>query len=40
MFVVLKAAFNMVDKEILGEPMKEKGIRVGLIERIEECIGR
>lgn len=36
MFVVLKAAFNMVDKEVLGEAMKEKGIRVGLIERIEE----
>lgn len=36
MFVVLKAAFTMVGKEILGEAMKEKGIRVGLIERIEE----
>lgn len=36
MFVVSKAAFNMVDKEVFGEAMKEKGIRVGLIERIKE----
>lgn len=36
MFVVLKTAINMVDKEVLGEAMREKGMRVGLIERTEE----
>jgi len=33
MFVDLRAVFDSVDKEMLVEAMKEKGIREGLISR-------
>jgi len=38
MFVDLKAAFDSVDRKILLNTMKERGIREGLVERVEEAI--
>lgn len=36
LFVDLKAAFDSVDREILGRAMRERGIREGLVKRVEE----
>lgn len=36
LFVDLKAAFDSVDRKILVKTMRERGIREGLIVRIEE----
>jgi len=38
MFVDLKAAFDSVDRKVLLNTMREKGIREGLIERVEEVL--
>lgn len=38
MFADLRMAFDSVDKELLVRVMKERGIRRGLIERVEEVI--
>ncbi|KAM0728548.1 Retrovirus-related Pol polyprotein from type-1 retrotransposable element R2 [Formica fusca] len=38
LFVDLKAAFDTVDKEILIRSIRERGVREGLIERIEEVL--
>ncbi|XP_071582205.1 uncharacterized protein [Temnothorax nylanderi] len=38
MFVDLKAAFDSVDKEVLLKAMKERGVRQGLIDRVEEVL--
>lgn len=37
-FVDLKAAFDSVDKEILIRLMRERGIREGLVIKIEEVV--
>lgn len=36
LFVDLKAAFDMIDREVLVETMRERGIREGLVRRVEE----
>lgn len=38
LFVDLKAAFDPVNRGVLMEEMKRKGIRKGLIERVEEVL--
>lgn len=38
LFVDLKAAFDSVDRKVLIETMTERGIREGLIERVEEIM--
>ena len=38
MFVDLRAAFDMVDKSVLGRVMRERGIRKELIVRVEEAL--
>lgn len=38
LFVDLKAAFDSVDRKILVKTMRERGIREGLIVRIEEML--
>ncbi|XP_071577594.1 uncharacterized protein [Temnothorax nylanderi] len=38
LFVDLKAAFDSVDKEVLIKAMKERGVRQGLIDRVEEVL--
>lgn len=38
MFVDLKAAFDSVDRRVLIKAMRERGIREGLIERLQEVI--
>jgi len=38
MFVDLKAAFDSVDREVLIGTMRQRGIREGLIERVEEML--
>lgn len=38
MFVDLKAAFDSMDRGVLMEAMRQRGIRKGLIERIEEVL--
>lgn len=35
-FVDLKAAFDSLDREVLMEAMRERGVRKGLRNRIEE----
>lgn len=35
LFVDLKAAFDSVDRGKLVEAMRERGIRIGLIDRVE-----
>jgi len=35
-FIDLKAAFDKVDRNILWKAMEDRGIRIGLIERIKE----
>lgn len=37
-FIDLKVAFDSVDRRIFVETMREKGIRMGLIERVEEML--
>lgn len=39
MFVDLRAAFDSVDRGVLIEAMRERGIREGLIMRTEEILG-
>lgn len=38
MFVDLKAAFNTMDKDVLGRAMREKGIREGVVVRVEKAL--
>lgn len=38
MFVDLKVAFNSVDRAVLVRAMRERGIREGLMKRVEELI--
>jgi len=38
MYVDLRAAFDTVDRTILYETMKERGIREGLIRRVKEAL--
>ncbi|XP_076287327.1 uncharacterized protein LOC143212411 [Lasioglossum baleicum] len=38
MFVDLKAAFDSVDREVLVEAMRKRGVREGLVERCEEVL--
>lgn len=38
MFVNLKAAFDIMDKGVLIEDMRKKGLRKGLIERVQELL--
>lgn len=38
MFMNLKAAFDSVDRGVFVETMKQKGIREGLVERVEEVL--
>ncbi|XP_029675198.1 uncharacterized protein LOC115242799 [Formica exsecta] len=38
-FIDLKTAFDSVDREVLVRALRERGVREGLIERIEEVIG-
>lgn len=38
LFVDLKAAFDSVDKGVLVEAMREKRIRAGLVERVDEAL--
>ncbi|XP_024886911.1 golgin subfamily A member 6-like protein 1, partial [Temnothorax curvispinosus] len=38
LFVDLKAAFDSVDREVLMEALRERGVREGLVERIEEVL--
>lgn len=37
-FVDLKAEFDSVDREVLVEILRERGVREGLVERIEEVL--
>ncbi|XP_077280504.1 uncharacterized protein LOC143907534 [Temnothorax americanus] len=39
MFVDLKAAFDSVDRRILVEAMRKRGVREGLVERCKELLG-
>lgn len=36
LFVDLKAAFHMIDREVLLGTMKKRGIRKGLVKRVEK----
>ena len=38
MFVDLKAAFDMVDRSMLDRSMRKKGIRKGLVVRVEKAL--
>jgi len=38
LFVDLKAAFDSVDREVLIEALRERGVSEGLVERIEEVL--
>lgn len=38
MFVDLKAAFDSVDKEVLIKEMRERGIKEGMVEKVEEVL--
>lgn len=38
MFVDLKAAFDTVDRGVLIEDMRKRGLRKGLVERVEELL--
>jgi len=38
LFVDLKTAFNSVDREVLIEALRERGVSEGLVERIEEVL--
>lgn len=38
-FIDLKAAFDSVDKKVLIEAMRERGVREGLVRNIEEILG-
>jgi len=38
MFIDFKAAFDSVDRKVLGEAMRGRGIEEGLIERVKEVI--
>lgn len=38
LFMDLKAVFDSVDRKVLIETMRERGIREGLIERVEEIM--
>jgi len=38
MFVNFKAAFDSVDRKVLLEAMRERGIKRGLIKRIEKML--
>lgn len=37
-FVDLKTAFDMIDREVLCETMRRRGIREGLVERVKEVL--
>lgn len=38
MFVDLKAAFDIMDRRVLIEDMRKKGLRKGLVERVQELL--
>lgn len=38
MFVDIRAAFDSVNREVLIEAMRERGVRGGLVKRVEEII--
>lgn len=38
MFLDLKTAFDLVDRKVLLETMRRKGIREGLVERVREML--
>lgn len=38
MFVDLKAAFDSIDREMLVETLRERGVRKGLTKRIEQVV--
>ena len=38
LFLDMKAAFDSVDREVLVRAMRERGVRVGLVERCEEVL--
>lgn len=38
LFVDLKAVFDMIDREVLLESMRERGIREGLVKRMEKML--
>jgi len=38
LFMDLKAAFNSIDRRVLVEVVREKGIRRGLVERVKEVL--
>jgi len=38
MFVDFKAVFHSVDRKVLLEAMRERGIKKGLIKRVEEIL--
>jgi len=38
MFVNFKAAFDSIDRGVLLEAMRERGIKRGLIKRVEEIL--
>jgi hypothetical protein len=39
LFVDVRAAFDSVDRGVLGKAMRERGVREGLVERVEEIWG-
>jgi len=38
LFIDLKAAFDSLDRGVLIGPMRERGVREGLVERVEEIL--
>lgn len=38
MFVDLKAAFDSIDREMLVETLRERGVRKGITKRIEQVV--
>lgn len=38
LFVDLKTVFDTIDREILCETMRERGVRKGLVDRVKEAL--
>lgn len=38
LFVDLTAAFDTIDREILCETMRERGVKKGLVDRVKEAL--